>query len=87
MKKVSNIITNIDNKVNPKIGKILHKVFKIITLLLATIGVSVIAITFGALALDDNSINKIASIITFFTWIGILLVSSSLWFYFSKWNV
>ena len=91
--KLNEMVLNIDEKVNPKVGRILHKIFKTITLLLSTIGVAVIAIVFGALALPHSldstlpHLDKTLPVIIFSAWLFFVIVSSTLWFYFSKWNV
>jgi len=79
---------SLDEKVNPKVGKNLFKTFKFISLFLMIIGISVIAITFGALFLvDPHATRRLAWALTFLLWFIATFVSSLLWFYFSKWNV
>ena len=95
MKKFNDLVVNLDEKINPKIAKILFLIFKFTTLFLIIIGTPVIALTFGALSIVPISMgtspqyaytNQTVEIV-FGVWISITIVSSLLWFYFSKWNV
>ena len=92
------LINKLDSKINPNIGNFLSKFFKIFTLSIVILGLIGISIGFGSVLVqiydsNNNPLGAAGSLSTelilavTLTWAIVTIISSLLWFYFSKWNV
>lgn len=98
MKIIKSTFKNLDDKVNPNVGYTLFKIFKFMTLFLFFIGLPVVVLGFATaelnhynfdadgVAISVDAINSAVIYSVSCVYIGLLLISSLLWAYFSKWN-
>ncbi len=88
MSKFSDFVDKVDKKVNPNIGYLLHRIFFILTLVLIFVALPLIVLIVGSFAVVGNIPNETAAICAgIIPWLVLLISSSILWFYFSKWIV
>lgn len=89
MNKLNEKIKNFDSNLDPSLGNKLRFIFKTITLVLIIIILPIITVVVGSIALNAETFEvlntKAIMLSGFIPWFILVIVSGSLWYYFSKW--
>lgn len=78
-------IENMDSKISPTTGNLLRKIFMWITIILIFVVMPVICFTIGSIIIGGTVASWVGPV-AFIPWFALVLITSTLWIYFSKWT-